>query len=370
MKRIHYLIIGTLIVVVAILLARFLISEKKQPKRNATKKTEIFVKVQKVEYKENDISLNYRGRVESFNNIALSSEVSGKILKGDINLKAGTNFKKGDILFKIYSQDIEAQLIAQKSTFLQTLSNVLPDIKVDFPDQYSKWINFFNDFDINKKLPKLPQYSSNKEKVFLASQGLLTSYYNLAQKEITLGKYIVKAPFDGSLTSVSKQIGDVTNSGGEIATIIRKSKLEVTVPIFPKDLKWIKKGNKAILKTSRENEITGTVERIASFVEESTQSVNVYLNVLQEKETFLLQGEYVNATFNIKNILGMRVPREAIVDNDFIYILENNTLVKSKIKIVEQTDDSCVISGLKENTQAVIESIASVEKNIKYLPRK
>ena len=370
MKKILYPLIGILIVVAAIFIAVAFINAQKQPKHNAQKKVDLYVLTKDVIYKNNNISINYRGRVLSSNNIALSAEVSGKILKGDINLKAGVNFKKNDILFKIYNDDIKASLQAQKSTFLQTLASILPDIKVDYSNQFNIWYDFFNKFDINKTLPKLPNYSSNKEKVFLASKGLLTEYYNLAQKEIALSKYTIRAPFDGSLISVSKEVGNVTNMGAQIATMIRSSQLEVTVPVFPRDLRWIKNNPTVSILTNRNNKINGKIERIASYVDETTQSVNIYVGVKNVKGSYLLQGEYVDVIFVGNNIKGMEVPREAIVDKEYMYILKDNSLVKRKIKIIEKSNDSYIISGLEPGAKAVIESISKIEPLVKYLSRK
>jgi len=370
MKKILYPLIGILIVIAAIFIALAFIDSQKQPKHNSQKKMDLYVLTKDVAYKDNSIIANYRGRVLSSNNIALSAEVSGKILKGDIDLKAGADFKKDDILFKIYDEDVVASLQAQKSTFLQILASILPDIKVDYPDQYDVWYDFFDKFDINKTLPKLPSYSSDKEKVFLASKGLLAAYYNLAQKEITLSKYIVRAPFDGSLTSVSKEVGNVTSMGSQIATMIRNSKLEVTVPVFPRDLGWVKNSSTIEIVTSRNNKIFGNIERVASYVDETTQSVNVYVGVKNITDNYLLQGEYVDVIFKGDNIRGMEVPRESIVDKEYMYILKDHSLVKKKIKIIEKSNDSYIISGLEPGEKAVVESISKIEPLVKYLSRK
>jgi len=370
MKKIHYSIIaGIIIIIAALLFSNMLSNAKKQPKHNAVQITELYVKTEKVSYYNNDIEIHYRGRLISSNNIILSSEVSGKILKGDVNLKAGTNFKKNDILFKIYNEDIIAALIAQKSSFLQILSSTLPDIKIDFPDEYSKWSSFFENFDLQKKLPDLPKYSSNKEKVFLANYGVLSAYYSLAQKEITLSKYTVRAPFDGSFTSVSKEIGDIAGINNEIASMICTSKLEVNVPVFPIDLKWIKKGTSAKIITTRNQETTGIVDRISSSVDENTQSVNTYLKV-NNNTAHILQGEYVDVNFLVHQVYGMKVPRESIIDDEYIYILKDNQLVKTNIDIIKKNNDYYIISGLDEDSEAVIESITEVEPNVKYLSRK
>lgn len=151
--------------------------------------------------------------------------------------------------------------------------------------------------------------------------------------------------------------------------MIRTSKLEVTVPIFPVDLKWIKKGTKAKIITTRNNETSGTVDRISSYVDENTQSVNTYLKV-NNHNVKILQGEYVDVNFSVHKVFGMKVPRESIVEDKYIYILKDNQLVKTDIDVIKKSNDYYIISGLDEGSEAVIESITEVEPNVKYLSRK
>ena len=69
---------------------------------------------------------------------------NGKILQGDVPFKEGQNFSKGDVLIKIYNNDAEASIKASRSNFLRTLSLILPDMMVDYPDSYPAWKDFFN----------------------------------------------------------------------------------------------------------------------------------------------------------------------------------------------------------------------------------
>jgi multidrug efflux pump subunit AcrA (membrane-fusion protein) len=215
-------------------------------------------------------------------------------MQGDVRFKAGESFRKGDVIINIYSEDVQAALKSGKSSFLQTVSKILQDLKVDYKNQYNKWITFFNDINPEKPLPELPEIKSDKERVFLASNNVLTSYYNLKQQQIKLDRYIIRAPFTGSFKSVNKEIGAVASPGAELATIIRSDKFEVIVPVFPKDLKWLKKGDNVNIIDNRGVEQITTVSRISSFVDEATQSVNVYLTFNAKPNNKILDGEYVD----------------------------------------------------------------------------
>ena len=76
------------------------------------------------------------GRVVSGNDVLLVSEAAGKIEQGEVRLKKGTSFKKGQLLATIYKDEAELALKARISKFMNALTNILPDMKVDFPDEY------------------------------------------------------------------------------------------------------------------------------------------------------------------------------------------------------------------------------------------
>jgi RND family efflux transporter MFP subunit len=198
---------------------------------------------------------------------------------------------------------------------------------------------------------------------------VLTGYYNLQQQEINLSRYIIVSPFTGSFKSVNREIGAIASPGVELATIIRTDKLEVTVPVFPIDLKWINKGDK--IQITNDDGVTkmATISRIADFVEEATQSVNVYLTYESKTKTELLQGEYVNVVFENASITGFEIPREALIDGSFVYELHNHKLEKTEVQILRQLNDSYIITGVDEGKFIVTESLASVNPVVDYFAR-
>lgn len=370
MKKYTYHLFGVILIVVTLGIVFIMMSQKKEPRQDKTKSSVLYVKTADPIISKITTDAHYRGRVVSNSNVTVASEVSGKIEQGTVNLKAGANFRKGDILFYVYSKDERAKIKASKSSFLQLLAKTLPDIKVDYADQFDKWNQFFNQIKLDAPLPELPRFGSNKERIFIASQNILTSYYSLVQEEITLSKYTVRAPFAGNIVQVTKQVGDIANSGAEIAQIIQTDKLEITVPILPYDRKWVSINDQVTITPESGVKVKGSVVRIADFIDESTQSVNIYIRVQNTKEAYLMQGGYVDVNFGGKEIQGMKIPREALVNKDHVYQLKENRLLLHKITVLRQMNDFSVISGFDETAPVVVESISTIDSAMKYLPRK
>jgi multidrug efflux pump subunit AcrA (membrane-fusion protein) len=366
-KKIIYALVAVAIIVIAGLISGFWINSKPEPKSDAQKHNITYVQASSVKMVETDADMTYRGLVSAFDNVSLAAEVTGKILPGDVRLKAGESFKKGDVIVKIYSQDVRATLKSGKSSYLQTLSQILPDLKVDYSSEYNKWESFFNAIDPEKSLPPLPTIKSEKEKVFLAANNVLSGYYSLQEQEINLARYTIRAPFTGSFKTVSKEIGAVATAGSELATIIRSDKLEVVVPVFPSDLKWLHKGDKVRLVGSDGVEQTATVSRISGFIED--QSVNVYLTYNALGSNKFLEGEYVDVIFSGSKISGFEIPREALVDNEYVYEIENGNLNKVQIKVKRLLDDAVIISGIDSAKVVVTESLADISGDVEYKAR-
>ncbi|WP_346853953.1 efflux RND transporter periplasmic adaptor subunit [uncultured Draconibacterium sp.] len=368
-KKILYGLVSVVLIVIAFGVSGFLINSKPEPRKDNATHNVMYVKAEKVEMVETESEMMYRGRIIAFDNVSLAAEVSGKIMQGDVRFKAGQSFNKGDVLINIYSEDVKAALKSGKSSFLQTLSKILPDLKVDYTSEFDKWNTFFNLVDPEKPLPRLPEMNSDKEKVFLAANNVLASYYTLQQQEINLERYTIRAPFSGIFKTVNKEIGAVANPGTELANLIRSDKLEVIVAVFPKDLKWITKGEKVEIAGNNGFVQTAIVSRISGFVDEESQSVNVYLTYLAAGDKTFLEGEYVNVVFGNTKVSGFEIPREAVVNDSFVYEIIDGKLEKNPVQIVRRLNDTYIISGIDTEKTIVTESLASIHPNMEYLAR-
>ena len=138
-------------------------------------------------------------------------------------------------------QDNDAQLllIARKSNFLKLLSSSLPDIKIDYSDEFNKWERFFNSIKVNAALPKFPNFNTTKEKNFIVSRSILSEYYSIQSDQERLKKYMILAPFNGTIIEAFTDEGAVVNPGSPIVSIIRKGDLEIEIPVNPQYLSLI-----------------------------------------------------------------------------------------------------------------------------------
>ena len=361
-RKIISISISLAVIFGAVLLSAFMIRSKPEPKRDLNKEEVLFVKTQKAVSAEILPEAHYSGRVSSLAYVNLSAEVGGRILATDIPLKEGQSFKKGDLLVSIYKDDMQAALQSLRSSYLQLVSSALPDLKIDYSDEYAKWTAFFNDIDINRSMPALPALHSEKERVFVASKNILTQYYSIRQQEVNFSRYEIYAPFDGSYRAVNSEVGSVAGMNMQIASLIRTDVMEVIVPVLPEELDWIKEGSLVTLEKNSGQQVSGKIVRIADFIDPTSRSVNVYVSVNNKRGASLLEGEYVDATFTAsKSVAGMLIPREAMISDKEIYVLEEGHLQGKEVQIIDRQEDYFVISGFEEGQVLVIESLVDVK---------
>ena len=362
-SKIIFGITGALILAGAVFSTTLLMKNQPRAQKKQKQQSTLHVEARKVINEPIKSSFSHQGRISSYETVTLSAEVNGRIMEGSVLFKEGEQFKKGELLIGIYNDDIQAALTASKSNFLQKLSAVLPDIKIDFPEEYNKWKGFFGSINVRSSLPALPEIHSEKEQVFMASKGVLSEFYSIRNQEINLSKYEIHAPFDGSFRNIQRHTGAVANMGATLATIVRTDRLEMVVPVPPEDAKWIEPGIPVSISGENGHTASGTVSRVAGFVDETTQTVKVYVKYIPKGKQAFKIGEFAVATFDIdKQVKGIKIPREALINGEKVYVIKNNRLQLQKIYTERKLPDHVIISGLEDGEMVVTESLVDVSE--------
>ncbi len=341
-------------------------SMKEEPKKKEIPIAKKYVKTQKIAYSDIPTFLIAHGRVATSDNLDLIAEKQGSMSQGAIRLKEGKRFRKGDLLFKIDNKEARLNLQSQKSGFLKDLAAILPDFRVDFPNSYQKWNAYFESIDLDKSLPKLPKTASNKEKTYLATKNIFSSYYSIKSTEEALTKYQFYAPFNGIIAEVFLQSGSYVGPGSKIAKIHRTDSYEIKVAVETSDISWVEKGMEVQLGIENSNERwLGKVVRIGELVNSTTQSIDVFI-ALNNNKKGIYHGMYLRSVIpgdNIKN--AMEVPRGAIFNKNLAYIVQDSLLVEKEVNVLRINTETVVINGLMEGDDLVSEPLINAHNGMK-----
>ena len=366
-RKVIALISIIIIVVFGIYMFKFLSSFKQDPQTKTPPQAIRYVKTIPVHYSSLPGIVETSGRLRAFDEVVISSEVSGRLEQGDRLFKAGQYFKKGELIANIINEEFTFQLKAQKSNFLKSIAFILPDMKIDFPDSYPTWMDFFESIDINRPLPQIPETTSSKERIFMATKNILNEYYSIKSNEVRYTKYFIYAPYNGSLKEVTLQVGAVVNPGVRLAVFTRNDLYEVAVPVRVQNVNLLNLNMKADLTDESGSVQQGYISRISDVINPATNTVNVYVAVKDSKSLPLFDGMYLNVKIfgrDVENV--MEMSRNAVYNGTEVYVLMDGKLVKQEINIQKLNDEVLYFNGLEPGEILVIESVPGITGNAKF----
>ena len=351
----------------AISLSVYLINQKELPPQRPKPEIKNYVKAIPVAYKPAQLYIETFGRVGSSQQVNLIAEVGGKLEPGSISFKEGTNFSRGNLLAKINNDEQRLNLQSRKSSFLNLVATILPDLRIDFPDIFPSWEQYYAEIDLDKDLPELPAIGSAKAKAFLSTANILSEYYTIKSLEENLKKYNLYAPYNGSIQSVNVEIGSVVNPGTTIASIIRTDRLELKVPVELQDIDQVSIGTDVtIYQEGRDDKRwTGEIVRKADFVDPNNQSVNVYI-AINSPENDVYDGMYLKAVIPGKEIKeGMSVARAIVKNKNEVFVVEDGVLRTKTINIAQIDQNEIIFNGLPAGEMLVVDAPTNASDNMK-----
>ena len=366
-RKIIALISILVLVIFGIYMFKWLSSFKQEPQKSTPPQAIRYVKTTPVKYKNLPGIIETSGRLKAFDEVVISSEVSGRLELGAHLFKAGQHFKKGELIAKIINDEFTFQLKAQKSNFLKSIASILPDMKIDFPDSYSTWMNFFESIDINKPLPQIPETTSSKERIFMATRNILNEFYSIKSNEVRETKYFIHAPYAGSLKEVTLQAGAVVNPGVRLAVFTRNDLYEVEVPVRVQNIKLLNRNMKADLIGESGTVQHGFISRIGGVINPASNTVSVYVAVKDSKSLPLFDGMYLNVILYGKDVPDvMKISRNAVYNGSEVYLLKDNKLIKQSINIQKLNNETIYFNGISTDEILVVESVTGITGNAKF----
>lgn len=354
--------LGIVILIASFFIVKIMIASNQKPQRKAKKiiKT-VFIDV--VKNKDIPIIINTNGNLVAKNKIEIFSEVQGILQATSKDFKAGTFYKKGETILKINNEEHFANLQAQKSNLFNAITSIMPDIRLDFPNEYEKWQAYLSSFNFNKAIPKLPEVNSEKEKFFISGRNIYTSYFNVKNMEVRLNKYIIRAPYNGILTEALVNRGSLVRQGQKLGEFINPSVYELEVAINTKYINLLKVGNTVALQNlDNSKNWTGKVTRVNSKVNQTSQTVKIYIQLTGNE---LKEGMYLEANLNVKKETdAYELPRKLLVNNEKIFILKDSVLDLVKVNLVFFKKNTVVIKGLENGTKVLIKNVPGAYKGM------
>lgn len=312
------------------------------------------------------LNITVSGRLQATNRLELYSEVTGVLLTS--NFREGQQFAAGQIIASIDDAELRTALTAQRSNFMTIVNQALADISLDYPADAAAWKTFVQNIKPSQLLPSLPKLDNLQLKQFISGRNILTAYYNIQSQEIRLKKHKIAAPYSGVLSEATIDPGTLVRAGQKIGTFVQLGTYELEAPVSRNDLKHLKVGSTVKLKsTELDKEFNGTVSRINSIINPTTQMVSIFLKVSGAE---LREGLYLKAIINggIEQD-AIIVDRNMLEDGKAIYtITADSTLVLTPVEVISFIDEKAIIKGIKNGMLIPNKAISGAFEGLKIEP--
>jgi len=372
MTRRNRILLPVLILAAGFALMFLFISLKSEPpKKNFQVRTKI-VDTDIVRLSSVPAQIIAYGRVASVQPVELYSEVSGILIPGDVAFQPAQSFKKGDLLLKIDDRQAKLSLNSVKSDFLSALATLLPEIKVDFPEKFQVWQDYFDACDFDKSLADLPEVENQKMKLYLSRFNVYKLYFTARDLEIKLSKHYFYAPFDGSISSAVLRLGSTARAGSLLGKILNLEKLELEIPLPVEDIHWIDKTSPVKLKSSEiKGEWTGSITRVGSAIDSRTQSIQVFIEIDNNQGFPIFDGAFFEVTIPGRPIRNSYLlPHRALYNEKYVYLISDGKLEYREIEVARSENGSVIINGgLNSGDTIVIEAMQGVYPGMTAKPK-
>ena len=306
-----------------------------------------------------------QGRLRAYDKTDIVAEVQGMMLSTlEKRFKIGTRYAKDEVMIDIDNAESRLALKSQKAQLHTAITAMMPDMKIDMPASFSNWKAYLDRFDVNQPIRPFPKHLSEREEYYVSTKNLHSQFYNIKSAEVRLGKYQVKAPFDGILTTANVNEGGFVRAGVSLGTLMNTATYEMEAAVQVADLTYIKRGSSVkVISDDSGKSWTGTVKRIGDLVDATTQTATVYIGL---SGNGLREGQYLRAMINTSAITqATEIPRNWLVDNDKLYVIEDGALKLQTVEVVKVEGDKAIVRGMKNDTRLLAENVKGAYEGMK-----
>ena len=348
LRKIILAVLGIVLVVLSIFVSGKIIANK--PVYGSKAKNNVKeVYVQEVTNQRIKTQVPTNGVLVAHQRITLTSRVQGVLKTIEPLFKTAQSYKKGEMIYQIDDADYSASVKAARANFLSLLTSIIPDLKLDFSNEFSNWSQFLSDLTVTQSLPELPDMTE-KLKLFVSGRGLLSSYYSVQSMEQNLSYYSVRAPFDGVLVEATVTEGSLIRPGQQLGVFIKPGIYELAVQLPKTYVEFIAEGLEVSLNSLDGNQqYQGTISRINASVDSKTQSVQVFILV---QDSRLKEGIYLTAQLDAIDIAdAFMVKRGLLNAEQQLFVVKDNQLKLKQVEVVYYTQTHAVVRGINDGEQ-------------------
>jgi len=347
----------------AILLVFIAGCRQKEEKKVVSEKKPIQVKIITAQKGVLTQELNFKGSVSPWKSANIGPDISGRIYR--IYHKQGDKVAKGTLLaeldtvtLKLQQKQMQAAVAVARASYNDALLN-------------------FQRFEklLEKNAVSQMQYEKAKLGLEAADTQKQSAEANLDVVEHTLNNSFMRAPFNGIITSKNMEEGDMINPmmgmSASVLTLMDINQIKVIIDVAGEDIEKVKIGQpcRVVIHSLPDKTFAGKVysRNLAADPLSKTFKVEV---AVDNPELEIKAGVFADVQIEVfKKEDVLILPYSAIIDDDYLVVLENGQAKRAKVQLGERNDRQVeIVSGVLPGQQVVIEGNYDLKDGAPIIP--
>lgn len=301
--------------------------------------TEIAVRVTQPMRRSYAPRVQVNGTVQASAEISVSPQVTGEIKQVSSSFRAGSEIKRGDLLFEIDRADFELSVERAEAEIAAARSD-LAQLRAEAQLAIQEWQELYPGREVNALAAREPQIAAAEARVNSAVA-------NQRAAELSLQRTRVYAPVDARVINSSLDIGQIVAPGQTVGRLVSLDSIELVVPVSQSQQSVLE----PIIGRTAEYQRRGfgetpeiaTVVRVDASLDSRTRLSNLFMR--PEDRSGLRIGDFVDVTLTSDPISdAMVIPTTSLTGQDLIWVVEDQKLSERQIvRLGEQSDGEEVI---------------------------
>jgi len=290
-----------------------------------------------------DNNIDVTGSIDANEKVNLVSETAGNIT--GIFFNEGSYVKKGQLLVKVYNQDLIASLKQN-----------------DYQVALAKQNEYRNSVLLQKEAISQQEYDTS-----LTSLNTLKAQGDVLKAQIA--KTEIRAPFSGTIGLRNISPGGYLSPSTSIASLVNIDPAKVTFSVPERYLSLIKPGTKInfTVESSRKK-FDATVYAIEPAIDLSSRTITVRARAANP-DNLLKAGAFAKINLTLDQIAKtIMVPTQCVIpdlkDNK-VFVVHKGTAVPKIVKTDLRTDTKIeIISGLKAGDSLIVSGLIQIRPKV------
>lgn len=313
--------------------------------------TDITVRVTQPERLSYAPQIRVNGTVQASAEIAVSPQVTGEIKRVSTQFRAGSEIKRGALLFEIDRSDFELAVERAEAEIAAARSD-LAQLEAEAQLAIQEWQELYPGREVNPLAAREPQIAA-------ANARLNSAIANQRTAELSLQRTRVYAPVDARVISSSLDIGQIVAPGQAVGRLVSLDSIELVVPvsqaqqtvlepIIGRSADYQRRGVGSALQSAE-------VVRVDASLDSRTRLSNLFLR--PDDQSNLRIGDFIDVVLTSDSIPeAMVVPTTALIGQDQVWVVENNQLAQREIIRLGEQDNGAeiVVAGFDAGDGVVI----------------